>query len=171
MRKPRIGVISIKVTFWVSVVVIAIVAVHIYWTKPERRFFEQKMRESERIAQIIEAHLLAEMMAGEPDNIQRHMGMLPRIEGIRSVEIMNMDKVVRFSHKDEHQLVLEPEGPESRSIYLNGLSNSMPEEVQLEMVRTSRTRSAAFRLSVVRRSTPLIASDNLPAALIFGASL
>ena len=45
------------------------------------------------------------------------------------------DKVVRFSHKDEHQLVLEPEGPESRSIYLNGLSNSMPEAVQQEMVR------------------------------------
>ncbi len=45
------------------------------------------------------------------------------------------DKVVRFSHKDQHQLVLEPEGPEGRSIYLNGLSNSMPEEVQLEMVR------------------------------------
>ncbi len=45
------------------------------------------------------------------------------------------DKVVRFSHKEEHQLVLEPEGPASRSIYLNGLSNSMPEEVQLEMVR------------------------------------
>ncbi len=45
------------------------------------------------------------------------------------------DKVVRFAHKDEHQLVLEPEGPESRSIYLNGLSNSMPEEVQQEMVR------------------------------------
>jgi tRNA uridine 5-carboxymethylaminomethyl modification enzyme len=45
------------------------------------------------------------------------------------------DKVVRFAQKDQHQLVLEPEGPDSRSIYLNGLSSSMPEEVQLEMVR------------------------------------
>jgi tRNA uridine 5-carboxymethylaminomethyl modification enzyme len=44
------------------------------------------------------------------------------------------DKVVRFADRDEHQLVLEPEGPESDSIYLNGLSNSMPETVQLEMV-------------------------------------
>ncbi len=43
--------------------------------------------------------------------------------------------MVRFSHKEQHQLVLEPEGPESRSIYLNGLSNSMPEAIQLEMVR------------------------------------
>jgi signal transduction histidine kinase len=97
MRKPRLGIISIKVTFWVSVVVIAIVAVHIYWTKPERRFFEQKMKESERIAQIIETHMLAEMMAGEPDNIQRHMEMLPNIAGIRSVEITNTDMEVRFS--------------------------------------------------------------------------
>jgi len=46
------------------------------------------------------------------------------------------DKVVRFADKEEHQLVLEPEGPDSQSIYLNGLSNSMPEDVQLEMVRS-----------------------------------
>jgi tRNA uridine 5-carboxymethylaminomethyl modification enzyme len=33
-------------------------------------------------------------------------------------------------------VVLEPEGPDSRSIYLNGVSNSMPEDIQLAMVRT-----------------------------------
>ncbi len=97
MRKPRFGVISIKVTFWVSVVVIAIVAIHIYWTRPERRFFEQKMRESERIAQIIETHLLAEMVGGEPDNIQNHMDLLPSIVGIRRVEIMSTSMEVRYS--------------------------------------------------------------------------
>ena len=97
MNIPRPGVISVKVTFWVSLVVVTIVASHIYVTRPERRFFEQKMMESSRIAQIIESHLLAEMMGGEPDNIQRHMQMLPAVAGIHSVEIVNPDMKVRFS--------------------------------------------------------------------------
>ncbi len=46
------------------------------------------------------------------------------------------DKVVRFSEKPRHQLFLEPEGLETREFYINGLSSSLPEEVQLEMVRT-----------------------------------
>jgi tRNA uridine 5-carboxymethylaminomethyl modification enzyme len=46
------------------------------------------------------------------------------------------DKVVRFSEKPRHQLFLEPEGRVSEEIYVNGLSTSMPEEVQLEMVRS-----------------------------------
>jgi tRNA uridine 5-carboxymethylaminomethyl modification enzyme len=48
------------------------------------------------------------------------------------------DKVVRFSGKPKHQLFLEPEGMETREFYINGLSSSLPEEVQLEMVRTVR---------------------------------
>ena len=46
------------------------------------------------------------------------------------------DKVVRFSDKPRHQLFLEPEGRDSEEIYVNGLSTSLPEEVQLEMVRS-----------------------------------
>ncbi len=46
------------------------------------------------------------------------------------------DKVVRFSEKPRHQLFLEPEGRDSEEIYVNGLSTSLPEEVQLEMVRS-----------------------------------
>ncbi len=46
------------------------------------------------------------------------------------------DKVVRFSEKPRHQLFLEPEGKNSEEIYVNGLSTSLPEEVQLEMVRS-----------------------------------
>ena len=65
--------ISFRVTFWVSLVVVVLVSVHIYQIRPEKRFLEQKMGESERIARIIEHHLLAEMSAGEPDNIQEHL--------------------------------------------------------------------------------------------------
>lgn len=46
------------------------------------------------------------------------------------------DKIVRFSHKDRHQIFLEPEGIETDEIYVNGFSTSLPFEVQVELVRT-----------------------------------
>lgn len=45
------------------------------------------------------------------------------------------DKVVKFSEKPRHQIFLEPEGYQTYEIYPNGISTSLPEEVQLEMVR------------------------------------
>jgi len=44
-------------------------------------------------------------------------------------------KIVRFSEKDRHQLFLEPEGRQTREIYVNGLSTSLPREVQDKMIR------------------------------------
>ena len=46
------------------------------------------------------------------------------------------DKVVRFSDKPRHQLFLEPEGVHTNEYYINGFSSSLPEDVQLEMIRT-----------------------------------
>ena len=46
------------------------------------------------------------------------------------------DKIVKFADKERHQIFLEPEGLETREVYLNGLSTSMPAEIQLEMVRS-----------------------------------
>lgn len=46
------------------------------------------------------------------------------------------DKVVRFSDKPRHQLFLEPEGYSTNEYYLNGFSSSLPEDVQLEMIKT-----------------------------------
>ena len=48
------------------------------------------------------------------------------------------DKVVKFPDKPRHQIFLEPEGLNTREIYVNGLSTSMPAEVQMEMVRSIR---------------------------------
>jgi tRNA uridine 5-carboxymethylaminomethyl modification enzyme len=45
------------------------------------------------------------------------------------------DKVVRFADRDRHQLFLEPEGLDTDLIYVNGLSTSLPEEVQDRFVR------------------------------------
>ncbi len=48
------------------------------------------------------------------------------------------DKIVRFSDKNSHQIFLEPEGLDSDLIYPNGLSTSLPLNVQLEFLRTIR---------------------------------
>jgi tRNA uridine 5-carboxymethylaminomethyl modification enzyme len=45
------------------------------------------------------------------------------------------DKVVRFADKDRHTLFLEPEGFEAEEIYINGLSTSLPEDVQWAILR------------------------------------
>jgi tRNA uridine 5-carboxymethylaminomethyl modification enzyme len=46
------------------------------------------------------------------------------------------DKIVRFSHKEEHQIFLEPEGINTDEIYVNGFSTSLPFDVQLDLVKT-----------------------------------
>jgi tRNA uridine 5-carboxymethylaminomethyl modification enzyme len=48
------------------------------------------------------------------------------------------DKVVRFSDKDAHQVFVEPEGLESNEVYPNGISTSLPFDVQWELVRSIR---------------------------------
>jgi len=46
------------------------------------------------------------------------------------------DKVVRFSDKERHQLFLEPEGADTNEIYVQGMSTSLPHDVQKKMYRT-----------------------------------
>ncbi|OHC75579.1 MAG: tRNA uridine-5-carboxymethylaminomethyl(34) synthesis enzyme MnmG [Rhodospirillales bacterium RIFCSPLOWO2_12_FULL_58_28] len=46
------------------------------------------------------------------------------------------DKVVRFAGRDSHQIFLEPEGLDDISVYPNGISTSLPEDAQLELLKT-----------------------------------
>ncbi|NKB43186.1 MAG: tRNA uridine-5-carboxymethylaminomethyl(34) synthesis enzyme MnmG [Alphaproteobacteria bacterium] len=46
------------------------------------------------------------------------------------------DKVVRFSDRDAHQIFLEPEGLDDDTVYPNGISTSLPEDVQVAMLKT-----------------------------------
>jgi tRNA uridine 5-carboxymethylaminomethyl modification enzyme len=46
------------------------------------------------------------------------------------------DKVVRFDDKDRHQLFIEPQGLDTQEIYPNGLSTSLPLDVQMEILKT-----------------------------------
>lgn len=48
------------------------------------------------------------------------------------------DKIVKFGHHERHHIFVEPEGRRLIEIYPNGTSNSLPEEVQVEMIRSIR---------------------------------
>lgn len=71
------------------------------------------------------------------DNVHRSAMYSGAIRGVGprycpSVE----DKVVRFAHRERHQIFLEPEGHDTDRVYVNGLSTSLPEDVQREMVHS-----------------------------------
>ncbi len=46
------------------------------------------------------------------------------------------DKVVKFPDRDRHQVILEPEGLDTKEIYISGLGNSLPLEIQIRVVRS-----------------------------------
>ena len=73
--------------------------------------------------------------------IRRNLDRSPlysgRIEGIGPRYCPSLeDKVVKFPEKTRHQIFLEPEGLETDELYCNGISTSLPEDVQLEFLRT-----------------------------------
>ena len=57
------------------------------------------------------------------------------------------DKVVRFADKDAHQIFVEPEGLTSNEIYPNGLSTSLPFDIQLDFIRSIK----GFERAVITR--------------------
>jgi len=70
-------------------------------------------------------------------NLHRSPLYAGRIEGIGprycpSVE----DKVVKFSDRERHQVYLEPEGRDTEEFYVNGMSTSLPQDVQIEMIHS-----------------------------------
>jgi tRNA uridine 5-carboxymethylaminomethyl modification enzyme len=73
------------------------------------------------------------------NNLEKSPMYSGKIEGVGprycpSIE----DKVVKFAEKDQHQLFLEPEGRHTEEYYVNGISTSLPFEVQYEFIRTIR---------------------------------
>ena len=57
------------------------------------------------------------------------------------------DKVVRFADRDQHQIFVEPEGLQTREIYPNGISTSLPFDIQLALVRSI----SGFEQAVITR--------------------
>ena len=82
---------------------------------------------NEKTHEIIRENLHKASMYGGLDDIE---GVGPRY--CPSIE----DKIVRFSDKERHQLFLEPESKYNNSIYLQGFSTSMPNDIQEKMVHS-----------------------------------
>ncbi|KJV57264.1 tRNA uridine 5-carboxymethylaminomethyl modification enzyme GidA [Orientia chuto str. Dubai] len=73
------------------------------------------------------------------DNLHQSAMYSTNIQGIGprycpSIE----DKIIRFSHNTSHQIFLEPEGLNSDIIYPNGISTSLPSDIQEDMIKTIR---------------------------------
>lgn len=84
-------------------------------------------RTTEKTKQIIQENIhLSAMYAGEIEG--RGPRYCPSIE----------DKITRFADKETHQIFLEPEGLNSDLIYPNGLSTSLPDEIQDQFLRSVR---------------------------------
>lgn len=82
-------------------------------------------RTTEITHKIIQANLhLSAMYSGQIEGIGPRY--CPSIE----------DKIVKFANKSSHQIFLEPEGLDDYTIYPNGISTSLPEEVQLEILKS-----------------------------------
>ncbi len=71
------------------------------------------------------------------DNIHRSPLYGGKIEGVGPRYCPSLeDKIVRFEHKERHQLFIEPCGLDTEEMYLQGMSSSLPEEVQLQFYHT-----------------------------------
>ena len=71
------------------------------------------------------------------DNLHRAPMFTGIVEGVGARYCPSIeDKIVRFSDKPRHQLFLEPEGRHTEEVYVQGLSSSMPEEVQMQVLNS-----------------------------------
>ncbi len=94
-------------------------------------------REMKNVADCYVTYTNAETHKVILDNLDRSPLYSGRIEGIGprycpSIE----DKIVRFRDKERHQLFVEPMGLDTDEYYLQGMSSSLPEDVQVKFLRT-----------------------------------
>lgn len=101
--------------------------------------FSFDSQESKRLPQVscYITYTTAETKKIIQDNLHRSPMYSGKIESVGprycpSIE----DKVVRFSDKERHQLFLEPEGLDTEEVYVNGISSSLPLDVQYAFIRS-----------------------------------
>lgn len=71
------------------------------------------------------------------DNIHRSPLYTGGIEGVGPRYCPSIEtKIVNFPERDSHQIFIEPEGLNTREMYVQGMSTSLPEDVQIDMLRT-----------------------------------
>ncbi|MBF0455781.1 MAG: tRNA uridine-5-carboxymethylaminomethyl(34) synthesis enzyme MnmG [Magnetococcales bacterium] len=98
-------------------------------------FLTQKLPENQLPCYITHTNEITHQLIR--DNLDRAPLFSGQIKGVGprycpSIE----DKVVRFSQRDSHQIFLEPEGRNTSEIYPNGISTSLPIDVQLDVVHS-----------------------------------
>lgn len=113
------------------------------------------------------------------ENIGRSAMYSGQIEGIGprycpSIE----DKIVRFGERDGHQIFLEPEGLDDDTVYPNGISTSLPEDVQAAFLKTipglEKARVIQYAYAIEydfvdpRELTPALALKRLPGLFLAG---
>ena len=108
-------------------------------------------RTTEKTHQIINENLYKSALYG--GNIE---GVGPRY--CPSIE----DKIVRFAEKDSHQIFLEPEGLNDPTIYPNGISTSLPVDVQQAFITTI---PGLENVKITSRDTRLSTTMSIPAHL------
>lgn len=77
-------------------------------------------------------------------NMQRSPLYSGQIQGIGPRYCPSLeDKIVKFADKDQHQIVLEPEGIDTHEVYVNGMSTSLPIDVQREVLSSMKGLESA----------------------------
>lgn len=102
-------------------------------------FFSYDPQEFKRLPQVpcYITHTSAETKKLVLDNLHRSPMYSGKIRGIGTRYCPSIeDKFVRFADKERHQLFLEPEGLGSHEFYVNGISSSLPVDVQLAMLHS-----------------------------------
>lgn len=116
------------------------------WSKTEPQGGDKKFYpfsfKSERVLKLPQVEcFLTYTNAKTHEIIRNNLHQSPMFQGViqglgprycPSIE----DKITRFADRDRHQTFLEPEGLNTNSIYLQGISTSLPEDVQYEFLRT-----------------------------------
>jgi len=75
------------------------------------------------------------------DLVRRHIHLSPlyngTIQGVSARYCPSLeDKIMKFPHKEFHQIILEPEGLDTEEIYASGTGNSLPYEVQMKLIHS-----------------------------------
>jgi tRNA uridine 5-carboxymethylaminomethyl modification enzyme len=73
--------------------------------------------------------------------VRRHVHLSPlyngSITGVSARYCPSLeDKVIKFPHREHHQIILEPEGLETEEVYASGTGNSLPYEIQLQLIHS-----------------------------------